>query len=193
VKERRDSNKDQIDGEQKHSEIFGDVHESLLRQTPRVCTLKITTNRHESRNPILRTTDYTDYTDSSFTHSIIPLSFACHAVSGSCRTEAGHFWASVTSASSVVVRLHAKAGCAKADWWLNLGEPMDASLLEELTASNKPFKIETASGRLFEVPRRDFVSFSTRKTSVIVSYEENGAEHFAIVPLLPITAAMARA
>ena len=32
---------------------------------------------------------------------------------------------------------------------------MDASLLEELIAKNKPFKIETASGRLFEVPHRD--------------------------------------
>jgi hypothetical protein len=70
---------------------------------------------------------------------------------------------------------------------------MDASLLEELVASNKPFKIETASGRMFEVPHRDFVSFSTKKTAVIVSYEENGAEHFAIVPLLTITAAMVRA
>ena len=70
---------------------------------------------------------------------------------------------------------------------------MDASLLEELVASNKPFRIETASGRLFEVPHRDFVSFSTRKTSLIISYEENGSEHFEIVPLLTITAAMARA
>jgi len=43
---------------------------------------------------------------------------------------------------------------------------MDASLLEELIASNKPFKIETASGRVFEVPHRDFVSFSTRKTAL---------------------------
>jgi hypothetical protein len=41
VKERGDSNKDQIDGEQKHSEIFGDVHESFLRQLGRVCTPKI--------------------------------------------------------------------------------------------------------------------------------------------------------
>ena len=72
-------------------------------------------------------------------------------------------------------------------------ETMDASLVEELIASNKPFKIETACGRVFEVPPRDFVSFSTRKTSLIISYEENGAEHFAIVPLLTITAAMARA
>jgi hypothetical protein len=70
---------------------------------------------------------------------------------------------------------------------------MDASLLQELIASSKPFKIETASGRVFEVPQRDFVSFSTRKTALFIPYEENGAEHFAIVPLLTITAAMTRA
>jgi hypothetical protein len=63
---------------------------------------------------------------------------------------------------------------------------MDASLIEELITKNKPFRIETASGRILEVPHRDFVSFSTRKTSlVVVSYEENGTEHFAIVPLPP--------
>jgi hypothetical protein len=70
---------------------------------------------------------------------------------------------------------------------------MDVSPLEELIASNKPFKIETASGRVFEVPHRDFVSFSTRKMALFLSYEENGAQRFAIVPLLTITAAMARA
>ncbi len=70
---------------------------------------------------------------------------------------------------------------------------MDASLVEGLIANNRPFKIETASGRVFEVPHQDFISFSTRKTSLIISYEENGDEHFAIVPFLTITAAMARA
>jgi hypothetical protein len=69
---------------------------------------------------------------------------------------------------------------------------MDVSLIELIT-QNKPFKIKTASGRIFEVPHRGFVSFSTRKTSVVVSYEENGTEHFAIVPLLTITSAMASA
>jgi hypothetical protein len=73
----------------------------------------------------------------------------------------------------------------------NILDPMDASLIEELITKNKPFKIETAAGRIFEVPHRDFVSFSTRKTSLIVSYEENGTEHFAIMPLLTITSAMA--
>jgi hypothetical protein len=67
---------------------------------------------------------------------------------------------------------------------------MGASLIEELITKNKPFKIETVSGRIFEVPHRDFVSFSTKKTSLVVSYEENGTEHFAIVPLLTITSAM---
>jgi hypothetical protein len=70
---------------------------------------------------------------------------------------------------------------------------MDVSLIEELITKNKPFKIKTGSERVFEVPHRDFVSFSTRKTSLIVSYEENGTEDFAIVPLLMITTAMAPA
>ena len=51
---------------------------------------------------------------------------------------------------------------------------MDASLLEEVIAKNKPFKM-------------------TRKTSLLISYDENSAERFAIVPLLTITAAMAQA
>jgi len=70
---------------------------------------------------------------------------------------------------------------------------MDASLIEELINKIKPFRIETAYGRVFKVPHRDFVSFSTRKTSLLVSYEENGTEHFAVVPLLTITSAMAPA
>jgi hypothetical protein len=37
------------------------------------------------------------------------------------------------------------------------------------------------------------VSFSPKKTSLIISYEEDGEEHFAIVPLLTVTAAMAAA
>ena len=71
---------------------------------------------------------------------------------------------------------------------------MDAALVEDLLAKNKPLRIETASGRIFEVDRtRDFLSFSPRKTSLFISYEENGHEHFAMVPLLTVTAAMARA
>lgn len=70
---------------------------------------------------------------------------------------------------------------------------MDVSLLEDLIAKNKPFRIETASGRVFDVPHRDLMSFSTRKTSLLISYEEDGNERLAIVPLLTVTAAMARA
>jgi len=70
---------------------------------------------------------------------------------------------------------------------------MDVSLLEDLIAKNKPFRIETDSGRVFDVPHRDFLSFSPKKTSLLISYEENGNEHFAIVPLLTVTAAVARA
>ena len=67
---------------------------------------------------------------------------------------------------------------------------MDASLLQDLISRNRPFRIETASGRVFEVPHRDFVSVSPRRTSRAVFFEENGDEHFAIVPLLTVTAAV---
>ena len=70
---------------------------------------------------------------------------------------------------------------------------MDAKLIEELIEKNKPFRVETAAGRVFEIPHRDFIAFSSRKTSLIINYSENGDEHFAIVPLLTITSAMARA
>jgi hypothetical protein len=70
---------------------------------------------------------------------------------------------------------------------------MDVSLMQDLIAKNKPFRVETASGRVFNVPHRDFVSFSPKKTSLIISYEEEGKEHFALVPLLTVTSAMAAA
>lgn len=70
---------------------------------------------------------------------------------------------------------------------------MDAALLEDLIAQNRPLRIETASGRIFDVPHRDFLSFSPRRTSLSIFFEENGEEHFALIPLLTVTAAMIRA
>lgn len=70
---------------------------------------------------------------------------------------------------------------------------MDAGLLEDLLAKNQPVRIETASGRTFDVRHRDFLSFSPKKTSLLIWFEENGEEHFALVPLLTVTAAMAKA
>ncbi len=70
---------------------------------------------------------------------------------------------------------------------------MDASSLEDLIAKNQPVRVETAFGRVFEVPHRDFISFSPRRTTLSIFYEENGHEHFALVPLLTVTAAKVRA
>lgn len=69
---------------------------------------------------------------------------------------------------------------------------MDKTLLEELIEADQPFRIETAAGRVFEIPHRDFVAFSPRKTALFVFYEENDEEHYAIVPLLTITSAHGR-
>jgi len=67
---------------------------------------------------------------------------------------------------------------------------MDASLIEDLISRNQPFRIETAAGRVFEIPHRDFISFSPKRTSLALFYEENDEEHFAIIPLLTVTSAM---
>jgi len=69
---------------------------------------------------------------------------------------------------------------------------MDVSLIEKLVESGRPFTIETASGRRFDVPHRDFISFSRKRTAMIISYDENGEDHFAIVPLLTVTSATAK-
>ena len=70
---------------------------------------------------------------------------------------------------------------------------MVASLIEDLIETNKPFRVETASGRAFDVPHRDFISFSRKKTAVVISYEENGEDHIAIVPLLTVTSTFTKA
>jgi hypothetical protein len=70
---------------------------------------------------------------------------------------------------------------------------MDSSLIEDLIKEKKPFQIETASGRIFDAPHRDFISFSRKKTAVIISYEKDGEDHIAIVPLLTVTSTMAKA
>src|SRR6266480_1974863 len=40
VKQKSDSGENEVDCQQEHSEIFGDVHGSFLRQTVCICTLK---------------------------------------------------------------------------------------------------------------------------------------------------------
>jgi hypothetical protein len=70
---------------------------------------------------------------------------------------------------------------------------MDASLLKDLIGKGQPVHIETASGQAFEIRHRDFVAFSPRKTSLVLLFEKNGDEHFALVPLLTITSAVVKA
>ena len=69
---------------------------------------------------------------------------------------------------------------------------MDASLIEKLVSRSQPLSIETAPGRVFEAPRRDSMSFSPRRKSISIFFEEDGEESFAIVPLLTVTGAMTK-
>ncbi len=64
---------------------------------------------------------------------------------------------------------------------------MDASLLQKAIESNQPFRIRTAAGDTFEVPHRDFISFTAKRTTVIVNFIKDGREDLAYIPLLTIT------
>jgi hypothetical protein len=64
---------------------------------------------------------------------------------------------------------------------------MDARFIEKAIERNRPFRIKTAGGDAYEVPHRDFISFSARKTTVIVSFEKDGREDIAYIPLLTIS------
>ena len=70
---------------------------------------------------------------------------------------------------------------------------MDFSLLKELIGKGQPVRIETASGEAYEVRNRDYVAFSPKRTTMIILFEEDGEEHFALVPLLTITSAVVKA
>jgi hypothetical protein len=85
-------------------------------------------------------------------------------------------WRSGRKVSSLIVRV----SCDKL-------AVVDASLLEEFISNHEPFQVETASGRVFDVAHPDFISFSPKRTSISIFFEEDGKERFAIVPLLTVT------
>lgn len=60
---------------------------------------------------------------------------------------------------------------------------MDSSLVKKMIEQNRPFRIKTAGGDVYDVPHRDFISFSPRRTTLFVSYVENGKESVAYIPL----------
>lgn len=67
---------------------------------------------------------------------------------------------------------------------------MDKGQLETIIHSGKPFEIETAAGRTYRVEHQDYVSFSPKKTTLIISHlDSEGEETFSVVPLLTITSA----
>lgn len=64
---------------------------------------------------------------------------------------------------------------------------MDSGLVEKAIESNRPFVVKTAAGDAYPVPHRDFIAFSKKRTSLVITFEEDGKESFAIVPLLTVT------
>lgn len=64
---------------------------------------------------------------------------------------------------------------------------MDRSFVDKAIESNRPFVVKTAAGDVYEVPHRDFISFSAKRTTLIISFEKDGKEELAHVQLLTVT------
>lgn len=64
---------------------------------------------------------------------------------------------------------------------------MDARHIEKAIETNRPFRIKTAGGDTYEVPHRDFIAWSPKRTTVIVTFEKDGRDDVAFIPLLTIS------
>ena len=64
---------------------------------------------------------------------------------------------------------------------------MNAGIIDQVIETNGPFRIKTASGDVYEIPHRDFIAFTARKTTLVVNFERDGKEEIAWIPLLTIT------
>ena len=72
--------------------------------------------------------------------------------------------------------------------------PMDRSFIESLIESGRPFEVVTASGDRFEIPHRDFIGLTPKKTALIIYFYREGDNlieepRFVYVPLLTVTSA----
>lgn len=65
---------------------------------------------------------------------------------------------------------------------------MDSTFVNRAIETNRPFLVRTASGHHYAVPHRDFISFSPKRTTLLISFMNDGREDVAFVPLLTVTA-----
>ena len=61
---------------------------------------------------------------------------------------------------------------------------MTTENVREAIESNRPFDIQMADGRVYRVAHPDFISFTLKRTAVVVSLEN---ERLQILPLITMT------
>jgi hypothetical protein len=69
---------------------------------------------------------------------------------------------------------------------------MDAKVFSDLLARNQPIRIDTASGRSYEVAHPDFIAISPSRTTIFLFHQENGEDHMAFLALSGITGAVVK-
>jgi hypothetical protein len=63
----------------------------------------------------------------------------------------------------------------------------NADIIERVIETKGPFRIKTAGGDVFDIPHRDFIAFTARRTTLVVNFERDDREAIAWIPLLTIT------
>ena len=61
---------------------------------------------------------------------------------------------------------------------------MTVENLRTAIETNRPFRIQMADGREYEVPHRDFVAFTRKGTSLVLVTDD---DRFQVLPLLTMT------
>jgi len=64
---------------------------------------------------------------------------------------------------------------------------MTREKIQGMIESNRPFTISMADGKQYTVPHRDFIAFTRKGTSVIVSTEDDKVHILALITMTSIT------
>jgi len=64
---------------------------------------------------------------------------------------------------------------------------VDKGILQQAVESGFGFTIKTAGGDSYQIPHRDFIAFTPKRTVAIVAVEADGEEKIAYIPLLTIS------
>ena len=64
---------------------------------------------------------------------------------------------------------------------------MDFKTIQKALNKKLPFRIETINGDVYDVAHRDFIAFTSKRNTAIISIERGGSDDIVFIPLHTIT------